>query len=64
MAVIVVGHGVAAMQKAGVLSSTPVGFNAVPMLGIQPNVQRLAAQVAMLALTLAVLLIGRRSQPH
>lgn len=64
MAVVFVGQGVAALQEAGVLTSTPVDFVAVPMLGVRPNVQGLAAQVAMLALTVAVLLIGRRSQPH
>lgn len=59
MAVIFVGHGMAAMQEAGLLRSTPVEFVAVPMLGVHPNAQGLAAQVAMLALTLAVVLRGR-----
>jgi high-affinity iron transporter len=63
MAVIFVGHGVAAMQEAGFLLSTPVDFIALPMLGIHPNAQGLAAQAAMLALTVVVLLMGRRSQP-
>jgi high-affinity iron transporter len=64
MAVVFVGQGVAAMQEAGVLMSTPVDFIAVPILGVHPNVQGLAAQLAMLVVTMAVLLIGRRSQPR
>ncbi|HZY16884.1 MAG TPA: cytochrome c/FTR1 family iron permease [Ramlibacter sp.] len=61
MAVVFVGHGIAALQEAGLLTSTPVDFVAVPLLGVHPNWQGLAAQAAMLALTLAVLLAGRRS---
>lgn len=62
MAVIFIGHGVAALQEAGVLTATPVAFVALPMLGLYPNEQGLAAQGAMLALTIAVLLAGRRSR--
>jgi high-affinity iron transporter len=61
MAVVFVGQGVAAMQEAGYLSSTAVHFVAVPMLGVYPNLQGLAAQAAMLALTLVVLSMGRRA---
>lgn len=60
MAVIFVGHGVSALQEAGVLRSTPVDFIALPMLGVHPNVQGLLAQSAMLAVTVIVLLAGRR----
>ena len=59
MAVIFVGHGIAALQEAGVLGATPVHFIAVPMLGVHPNVQGLIAQGAMLLLTVVVLLKGR-----
>jgi high-affinity iron transporter len=62
MAVIFVGQGVAALQEAGVLSSTPVDFVAVPFLGVHPNVQGLLAQGAMLVLTVGILLVGRRSR--
>lgn len=60
MAVIFVGHGVAAMQEAGFITATPVEFVTLPMLGVHPNAQGLAAQLAMLAVTLAVVFIGRR----
>lgn len=62
MAVIFVGHGVAALQEAGVIGSTPVSFIALPVLGVHPNAQGLAAQGAMLLLTIGVLLLGRRAQ--
>ena len=61
MAVIFVGHGIAALQEAGLLGATPVHFIAVPLLGVHPNVQGLVAQGVMLVLTLAVLLKGRRA---
>lgn len=60
MAVVFVGHGVSAIQEAGLIRATPVDFVAVPMLGVHPNAQGLAAQVAMLVVTLAVVLLGRR----
>lgn len=62
MAVIFVGLGVAAMQEAGLRRSTPVDFFAIPMLGVHPNTQGLAAQTTMVALTLAVVILGRRSR--
>lgn len=62
MAVIFAGHGVAALQEAGVLASTPVDIIAAPMLGLHANAQGLLAQGAMLVLTVAVLLLGRRSK--
>ncbi len=62
MAVIFVGHGVSALQEAGVIGSTPVSFVALPVLGVHPNAQGLAAQGAMLLLTVGVLLLGRRAQ--
>ncbi|MBA2964483.1 MULTISPECIES: cytochrome c/FTR1 family iron permease [Ramlibacter] len=61
MAVIFVGHGIAALQEAGLLTSTPIDFVAVPLLGVHPNLQGLAAQGAMLALTVCALLMGRRA---
>lgn len=62
MAVIFVGDGVAALQEAGALSSTPVDFIALPVLGVHPNVQGLLAQGAMLVLTVGILVMGRRSR--
>jgi len=60
MAVVFVGHGIAALQEAGLLVATPVPFLDVPLLGLHPNVQGLIAQSVTLALTVAVLLAGGR----
>jgi len=68
MAVVFVGNGVAALQEAGVLNSTPAAFVSVPLLGIHPNAQGLAAQALVLLLIAAAVLASRRgmlrSQPH
>lgn len=50
LAVIFTGHGVAALQEAGVLGMSSLGFEAVPLLGIYPSGEALAAQLAALAL--------------
>lgn len=63
MAVVFVGHGVAAMQEAGIIRATPVDFVAMPLLGVHPNAQGLAAQIAMLVATLTVMLLGRGRRP-
>ncbi|HET8746536.1 MAG TPA: FTR1 family protein [Ramlibacter sp.] len=68
MAVVFVGNGVAALQEAGVLSSTPAHFISVPLLGIHPNEQGLIAQALVLVLIALAVLASRRgvlrSQPH
>lgn len=61
LAVVFVGHGIAALQEAGWLVSTPVPFLAVPLLGVHANLQGLVAQGATVVLTLGALLAGRRS---
>ena len=61
MAVVFVGHGIAALQEAGVMGATPAGAISLPLLGIHPTAQGLLAQgvlVAAIALTWAA---GRRS---
>jgi high-affinity iron transporter len=55
LAVVLAGKGVAALQEAGLLGVTPVGWAPrIDMLGLHPTAEGLAAQAA----TLAVLLIG------
>ena len=54
MAFVFVGHGVAALQEAGVVKATAVGFFELPLLGISPTLQGLSAQ----GLTLAVIVAG------
>jgi high-affinity iron transporter len=60
MAVVFVGHGVAALQEAGVVEATRVHFITLPLLGIRPTAQGLAAQALMLAAIAAGVLAGRR----
>lgn len=61
MAVVFVGHGVAALQEAGVMQFTPAHFVAVPLLGIHPSVQGLVLQAAVTLLVVAVIVANRRS---
>lgn len=48
LAVVFVGKGVAALQEAALLPQHGLGFPAVPLLGLYPNVEGVAAQVALL----------------
>jgi high-affinity iron transporter len=50
MAVVFVGNGVAALQEAGMLETTTVGFVSLPLLGIHPTAQSLVLQALTLAL--------------
>jgi len=54
MAVVFAGQGIAALQSAGKLSSNPITFPSVPLLGIYPNMQGLALQLALVT----VIVIG------
>jgi high-affinity iron transporter len=55
LAVVLAGKGVAALQEAGLLGVTPLGWlPRVSMLGLFPTLQGLLAQAA----TLAILLVG------
>jgi high-affinity iron transporter len=60
MAIVFVGHGIAALQEAGVLASTPAHFVDLPLLGVHSNVQGLAAQALIVALIVAGVLVSRR----
>jgi high-affinity iron transporter len=50
MAVAFAGQGIAALQSAGKLSSNPITFPSVPLLGIYPNLQGLLLQIALIAI--------------
>lgn len=50
LAVIFTGHGIAALQEAGVIEVTSLAFDPIPLLGIYPSGEALAAQVFALAL--------------
>ena len=59
MAVVLAGNGTAALQEAGVLGTDPVAFMALPLLGIYPTLQTLAAQAAVLAVLAASFWLAR-----
>ncbi len=50
LAIIFAGKGVAALQEAGVLISSPVNFVRIDLLGVYPNLQGLLVQLALLIL--------------
>jgi high-affinity iron transporter len=58
LAVVFAGKGVAALQEAGKLPVNPIEFPRVELLGIYPNLQSLAFQLALIALAV-FLIIGR-----
>lgn len=60
MAFVFVGHGVAALQEAGVMKATAVGFVELPLLGIHATAQGLAWQGLTLALIVAAYLWKRQ----
>ncbi len=60
LAVIFAGRGVAALQAAGTLPLSPVGFfDGLPALGLYPNVQALSLQTVILAVIVAGFLYTR-----
>jgi len=59
LAVIFAGKGIAALQEAGVLVSSPVSFIRIDLLGIYPNLQGLLAQLALIIV--AVILWNKKS---
>ncbi|MES2950118.1 MAG: cytochrome c/FTR1 family iron permease [Pseudomonadota bacterium] len=61
LAVVFAGHGIAALQEAGTLAANPVHFVSIPLLGVHPTVQGLAAQAAALVLVVSGVLLAQRA---
>jgi high-affinity iron transporter len=61
LAVVFAGHGVAALQEAGVIGARQLGFQPLPILGIYPSVEALSAQILALALVAFGFWAARRS---
>lgn len=59
LAVIFAGKGIAALQEAGVIISSPVNFFRFDLLGIYPNLQGLLVQLALIIV--AVILWNKKS---
>ncbi len=53
LAVVFTGHGIKALQEAGMMPTDPVSFVTVQALGIYPSVQALTAQFVVLAIVIA-----------
>jgi high-affinity iron transporter len=60
LAVVFTGHGVAALQEAGVFGVTGFDFDPMPLLGIYPSAEALGAQGIALALVIASYFLARR----
>lgn len=52
LAVIFAGKGVSALQEAGILTSTPVNFIRIDLLGVYPNMQGLLVQLGLILIAL------------
>lgn len=60
MAVVFVGHGVAALQEAGLVDATPAGELSLPLLGVHPTAQGLASQALVVAAIMLTWWSGRK----
>lgn len=60
LAIAFAGHGIAGLQEAGWLPADPVQFPRFDLLGIYPTVETLAAQLALVVLITAAILLERR----
>ena len=61
LAVIFTGHGIAALQEAGVLGVSSLRFDPIPLLGIYPSGEAIAAQLLVIALVALAFWAARRS---
>lgn len=61
LAVVLAGKGVAALQEAGLLRTSPVAIARIDLLGIYPSWQPLLAQLAVLLAAAAAFVVNTRS---
>ena len=62
LAIVFVGQGVASLQEASIVSATFVNYApTIPMLGVFPTIQSLGAQVVLLMLAAAAVLVPRNA---
>lgn len=62
LATVLMGKGVAALQKVGVFASTPIAIPRVDLIGLYPSVQSLLAQLLIVAVVVASIAYNVRSQ--
>jgi high-affinity iron transporter len=59
-----IGHGIAGLQKAGVISVSIINAPEIGLLGIYPTTQTILAQVLLLVVFAAYFIYERRSRKH
>ncbi len=64
LAIAFAGHGVAALQEAGLLPVDPVHFPRFDLLGVYPTTETLLAQLLVLAVVAATIWTTRRRERH
>jgi len=62
LAIVLMGKGVAALQKVGVFASTPIAIPRIDLIGLYPSVQTLLAQLLIVAVILISVAYNVRSQ--
>ncbi|MBS0352367.1 MAG: FTR1 family protein [Proteobacteria bacterium] len=62
LAVVLMGKGVAALQKVGILQITPISIPRIDVLGVYPSIQTVTAQVLILLIIVASVAYNLRSQ--
>ena len=59
LAIVFTGHGIAALQEAGAIGVSSLGFDPVPLLGVYPSVEALGAQLFVLAVIAVAFTVTR-----
>lgn len=62
LAIVLMGKGIAALQKVGLLENTPLLIPRVDALGVYPSFQTMGAQVLVILIIVASLVYNRMSQ--
>ena len=61
LAVILAGKGIAGLQEAGLLHTSPVAIPRIDLLGIHPSWETLLAQVAVLLIVVGAFTVNLRA---
>ncbi|MBS0307557.1 MAG: FTR1 family protein [Proteobacteria bacterium] len=62
LAVVLIGKGVAALQKVGFLHTTPLAMPRIDVLGVYPSMQTILAQITILLIIAASVVYNLRNQ--
>lgn len=64
LATVLMGKGVAALQKVGVFNNTPLAIPRIDLIGLYPSVQTLVAQLLIVVVIVVSIAYNMRSQPR